>query len=152
MKAFLSPVPLNVGPSVESRRHDSPLGAVPIHSCSVTFPKQDVLLKKNYTKKVTFQNVTVHTIVVVDSFDTTFTEIPCGNSACGMQIFVFAASVSPPAKVKPTSVVSIVVYSYRSATSWTTHESRNCLRGSTVKNGARLLIWNATKSSMSSSC
>ena len=55
----------------------------------------------------------------VDSFDTTFTEIPCGNSACGMQIFVFAASVSPTANVKLTSVVSIVVPSYRSATGWT---------------------------------
>ena len=31
MKAFLSPVLLNVGPSVESRGLDSPLGAVPIH-------------------------------------------------------------------------------------------------------------------------
>ena len=46
MKAFLSPVPLNVGPSVESRGHDSALGAVPIHCCSVTFPKQDVLLEE----------------------------------------------------------------------------------------------------------
>ena len=42
MKAFLSPVPLNVGPSVESRGLDSPLGAVSIHCCSVSFPKQDV--------------------------------------------------------------------------------------------------------------
>ena len=45
----------------------------------------------------------------VESFDTTFTEIPCGNSACGIQMFVLAASVSPPANVKPTFVVSIVV-------------------------------------------
>ena len=30
MKAFFSPVLLNVGPSVESRGHDSPLGAVTI--------------------------------------------------------------------------------------------------------------------------
>ena len=36
MNAFLSPVPLN----------DSPLGAVPIHCCLVTFPKQDVLLEE----------------------------------------------------------------------------------------------------------
>ena len=47
----------------------------------------------------------------VDSFDTTVTEIPCGNSACGFQMFALAASVSP-AKVKPTPVVSIVVSSY----------------------------------------
>ena len=46
MKAFLSPVPLNVGPSVESRGLDSPLGAVPIHCCSATFPKQDVPLEE----------------------------------------------------------------------------------------------------------
>ena len=46
MKASLSPVPVNVGPSVESRGHDSALGAVPIHCCSVTFPKQDVLLEE----------------------------------------------------------------------------------------------------------
>ena len=46
MIAFLSPVPLNVGPSVESRGLDSPLGAVPIHCCSATFPKQDVPLEE----------------------------------------------------------------------------------------------------------
>ena len=46
MKAFLSHVTLNVGPSVESRGHDSPLRAVPIHCCSVTFPKQDVLMEE----------------------------------------------------------------------------------------------------------
>ena len=45
-KAFLSPVLLNVGPSVESKGHDSPLGAVPVHYCSATFPKQDVLLEE----------------------------------------------------------------------------------------------------------
>ena len=33
MKAFLSPVPLNVGRSAESRGLVSTLGAVPIHSC-----------------------------------------------------------------------------------------------------------------------
>ena len=48
----------------------------------------------------------------VGSFDTSFTNIPCGNSACGFQILVLAASVSPPANVKPTSVVSIVVPLY----------------------------------------
>ena len=42
MKAFPSPVPLNAGPSVESRGLDSPLGAVPIHCCSASLPKQDV--------------------------------------------------------------------------------------------------------------
>ena len=31
MKAFLSPVPLTVSSSTESRGLDSPLGAVPIH-------------------------------------------------------------------------------------------------------------------------
>ena len=46
MKAFLSLVLLNVGSSVESRGLDSPLGAVPIHCCSVTFPMQDVLLEE----------------------------------------------------------------------------------------------------------
>ena len=46
MKAFFSPVLPNVGPSVESRGHDSALGAVPVHCCSVTFPSQDVLLKE----------------------------------------------------------------------------------------------------------
>ena len=46
MKAFLSPVPLNVGPSVESIGLDSPLGAVPFHCCWATFPKQDVPLEE----------------------------------------------------------------------------------------------------------
>ena len=46
INAFLSPVPLNVGPSVEPRGLDSPLGAVPIHCCSATFPKQDVPLEE----------------------------------------------------------------------------------------------------------
>ena len=43
MKAFLSPVPLIVSPSAESRVLDSTLGAVPIHCCSASSPKQDVL-------------------------------------------------------------------------------------------------------------
>ena len=43
MKAYFSLVPLNVGPSVESRGLDSSLGAVPIHCCSASFPKHDVL-------------------------------------------------------------------------------------------------------------
>ena len=51
MKAFLSAVPLNVSPSVESRGHDSPLGAVPIHCCSVTFPEQDVLLEELHKRR-----------------------------------------------------------------------------------------------------
>ena len=42
MKAFLSPVPLILSPSVESRGLDSPLVAVPIDCCSTSFPKQDV--------------------------------------------------------------------------------------------------------------
>ena len=46
MKAFLSPVPVNVGTSVESRGLDSPLGAAPIHRCSATFAKQDVPLEE----------------------------------------------------------------------------------------------------------
>ena len=45
----------------------------------------------------------------VGSFDTTFTKILCLNSVCGIQILVLAASVSLPANVKPSSVVSIVV-------------------------------------------
>ena len=64
VKVFLSPVPLNVGPSVESRGLDSPLGAV-----LFTVARQHFQSKmsrwKNCTRKVTFQNVTVHTIVVV---------------------------------------------------------------------------------------
>ena len=52
--AFLSLVPLNVGPSVESRGFDSSLGAVPIHCLSASALKQDVP-----------HDVTVNTIVVV---------------------------------------------------------------------------------------
>ena len=65
MKAFLSPVPVNVGPNVESRGHDSALGAVPIHCCSVHISKARCPVWKNCTRTVTFQNMTVHTIVVV---------------------------------------------------------------------------------------
>ena len=54
---------LNVGPSVESRGHDSALGAVPIHCCSVTFPKQDVLLEE-FTKVISKRTDTI--VVVVD--------------------------------------------------------------------------------------
>ena len=64
-KAFLSLVPLNVGPSVESRGLDSPLGAVPTHCCSATFPKQDVPLEELHKEGKTFQDVTANTIVVV---------------------------------------------------------------------------------------
>ena len=46
MKAFFSLVPLNAGPSVESRGLDSQLGAVPIHCCSAKLPKQEVLLEE----------------------------------------------------------------------------------------------------------
>ena len=63
MKAFLSRVHLTVGPSAESRGLDSTLGAVPIHCCSASFPKQDVLSEELH--KVTFQDVIVDTIVVV---------------------------------------------------------------------------------------
>ena len=123
--AFLSPVPLVVGPSAESRGHDSTRGgtlfAVARHRLQSEMP-----CRKKCTTKVKLHDVTVDTIVVVvddqpvltamrksvDSFDTTFTEIPFGNSACGVKIFVLAASASPPANVKPTSVVSIVVSSY----------------------------------------
>ena len=41
--AFLSPVPLKVGPSAKSRGLDLTLGAVLVHCCSASFPKQDVL-------------------------------------------------------------------------------------------------------------
>ena len=34
---------LECRPSAESRGHDSTLGADPIHCCSASFPKQDVL-------------------------------------------------------------------------------------------------------------
>ena len=71
----------------------------------------------------------------VDSFDTTFTDILCRYLECDIQMFVLAASVSPPANVKPTSVLSIVV----------TRESRNYLRGSSIKNG----IEKGSQSSMS---
>ena len=40
MTAFISPVPLNVGPSGESRGLDSSTGCCPC--CSASFPKQDV--------------------------------------------------------------------------------------------------------------
>ena len=67
MKAFLSPVPLNAGHIVESRRHDSPLGAVPIHCCSVTFLKQDVLLGELHREgnASNCDTVTVHTVVEI---------------------------------------------------------------------------------------
>ena len=49
MKVFLSLVPLNVGPSAESRGLDSTLGVVPIRCSSASFPKkQDVLSEELY--------------------------------------------------------------------------------------------------------
>ena len=63
MKAFLSLVPLNAGSSAESRGLDSTLGAVLIRCCPASFPKQDVLSEELH--KVTFLDVSVHTIVVV---------------------------------------------------------------------------------------
>ena len=41
-QAFLYPVPFVVGPSAESRRHDSTLGAVFVHFSLTSSPKQDV--------------------------------------------------------------------------------------------------------------
>ena len=72
--------------------------------------------------------------------DTTFTEIACDNSESGIQIFVLAASVSQPANVMPTSVVSILVSSYLIHHWLATRESRNGLRGSSIKNGYMALI------------
>ena len=40
----------------------------------------------------------------VDSIDTKLTKNSFGNSECGVQMFVLAASVSAPGNVKPTSV------------------------------------------------
>ena len=140
--AFLSPVPLNGGPSVELRGLDSPLGAVPLHCCSASFPKTDVLFEELYREGNISKCDSKPIVVVVDnqptkpmrngvdSFDTAFTEIPCGNSACGTQMFVHAASVSPPANVMPTSECPRIDLQLLG-----THESRNCLRGSSVKNG-----------------
>ena len=87
----------------------------------------------------------------VDSFDTTFTEIFCGDLVCGVQIFVLAASVSPPAKVKPTSVVPIVLSSYWSATGWILMNPETVFVAppSRMANPSKLLMENAAKSSMS---
>ena len=117
MKAFLSPVPLNVGPSVESRGHDSPLGAVPIHCCPASLPKQDVPSEELHKEGNISRSDCKHHCSGsdnpysritpkprrkgVNSFDTTLTEIPCGNSVCRIQMFLLAGSVSPPANVKP---------------------------------------------------
>ena len=62
---------------------------------------------------------------------------------------MFAASVSPPANVKPTSVVSIVVPSHRSATGWTLMNPETVFVAppSRTANASRLSIENATKSS-----
>ena len=146
MKAFLSPVPLNVGPSGESRGLDSTLGGVPIRCCSAFYRKQGVLSEALHREGNVSRcdcNIQADEKGVV-SFETTFTEIPCGNAACGIQMFVLAASISPPANVKPTSVVPIVV-------SWlNTHESRNGLRGSSQQRG-QLCPGGAARSAVSRS-
>ena len=83
-KAFLSLVPLNVGPSVVSRGLDSPLGAVSSHCCSATLEKQDVPLEElhkegNVSRCDCKHHCSGESKPVrngVDSFDTTFTALP----------------------------------------------------------------------------
>ena len=70
----------------------------------------------------------------VDSFDTTFTEVPCGNSACGYLgfracRFRFAAS-ERKANTCRLNLGVLVLIRY----CLNTHESGNGLRGSSVKN------------------
>ena len=88
---------------------------------------------KNCTRKVTFQDVTVNTMYSrgtskpmrngVDSFDTAFTEIPCGNSACGCRLR--SAASERKANISRLNRGALV-----SICNWLdTHESRNCLRG-----------------------
>ena len=55
-------MPLLVGPSVESTGHDSTLDAVPVRSRHHL--KSKTPLRENCTKKVTFHDVVVDTIVV----------------------------------------------------------------------------------------
>ena len=64
IKYFLSLVPLTFGPSAESRGLGSPLSAVPMHCCSLSFPKQDVLSEELH-KEGNVSGWTVNTIVVV---------------------------------------------------------------------------------------
>ena len=63
MEAFLSHVPLNVGPSAKSRGLDSTVGAVLFTVARHQFQSK-ISCRKNCTRKVTFQDVTVDTIVV----------------------------------------------------------------------------------------
>ena len=44
LKVFLSPAPLVVDPSAESRGHESTLGAVPLRCCSASFPKASCIV------------------------------------------------------------------------------------------------------------
>ena len=65
MKTFLAPVPLNVGPSAESRGLDSTLGAVPIRCCLGIISRSKMSCRKNCTRKATFQDVTLDTLILV---------------------------------------------------------------------------------------
>ena len=64
MKAFHSLVPSNVGPSAESRGLDSTLGAFPFAVARHHFQSK-MSCRKNCTRKATFQDVLVDTILVV---------------------------------------------------------------------------------------
>ena len=58
------------------------------------FPKQAVPLEELHKEGNVSRCDCRHVVAVDDP------EIPCGNSACGLQMEVLAASVSPPANVK----------------------------------------------------
>ena len=98
MKAFLSPLPLVVGSSAESRGLDSTLGAAPIRVCSGIISKARCPVGRNVQKKVILHDVTADTIAVwqsmtnpysritsrpmrngVDSFDTTLFKFLAGT-------------------------------------------------------------------------
>ena len=71
--SFRSPVPLIVGPSAESRRHDSTQGAVPIGFLLGAISRAGYTVGR-ITKKVTFHDVNVDTIEVVVDDEPVLTE------------------------------------------------------------------------------
>ena len=126
---------------------------------------------KSSTRKVTFQDVTVTTIVVVIDDQPVLTwHIQADEKRCGLvrhnthrnslrEVSMWCADVRAcrlrfAASERKANICRLNGGALVSICNWLdTHESRNGLRGSSVKNGdpSRLLIENEVKSSMSSS-
>ena len=149
MKAFLSLVPLNVGPSVESRGLDSTLGAVSVHCCSASFPMQDVLLEELHKESNVSRCDCGHDcsgsrwptrthVARPSQWETELTRSTQLHRNSLRKLSMWCADFRAcrlriAASERKANICRLNLGALVSICNWLdTHESRNCLRGSSV--------------------